>query len=108
MDEKRTEKERENTLKITREEVKYVAHLARLEFDQDETDMFTTQLSDILDYIDQLNQVDTDGVPPMTHAVALSNAFREDVVLPSLTSEMVLENASETRGSSFRVPKVIE
>ncbi|MDR2861219.1 MAG: Asp-tRNA(Asn)/Glu-tRNA(Gln) amidotransferase subunit GatC [Syntrophobacterales bacterium] len=95
-------------MKITKEEVKHVAHLARLEFDQNETEMFTAQLSDILDYIDQLNQVDTEGVPPMTHAMALRNAFREDVIIPSLTDEIVLGNASETRGSSFRVPKVIE
>jgi len=95
-------------LKITKEEVKYVAQLARLEFDQGETDMFTMQLSDILNYIDQLNQVDTDGVQPMTHAMDLHNAFREDVVIPSLTNEMALGNAAEIRGSSFRVPKVIE
>jgi len=95
-------------LKITKEEVKYVAHLARLEFDQDETDMFTMQLSDILNYIDQLNQVDTDEVQPMTHAMVLHNAFREDVIIPPLSNEMALGNATEIRGSSFRVPKVIE
>lgn len=95
-------------MKITKEEVKYVAQLARLDFDQNETDMLTTQLSDILNYIDQLNQVDTDGVQPMTHAMALHNAFREDEVTPSLPNEMALGNATEIRGSSFRVPKVIE
>jgi len=95
-------------LKITKEEVKHVAHLARLDFNQDEIDMFTMQLSDILNYIDQLNQVDTDGVQPMTHTMVLHNAFRDDVIIPSLTNEMALGNAAEIRGSSFRVPKVIE
>ena len=95
-------------MKITKEEVKYVAHLARLDFDQNETDMFTMQLGDILNYIDQLNQVNTDGVQPMTHTVASHNAFREDVIVPSLTNEVALGNAAEIRGSSFRVPKVIE
>ena len=95
-------------MKITKEEVKYVAHLAHLEFDQEEEDMFTVQLNDILNYIDKLNQVDTDGVPPMTHTMAMHNAFREDVIIPSLTNEIALGNASEIRGSSFRVPKVIE
>lgn len=95
-------------MKITKEEVGYVANLARLDFDQNEIDMFTMQLSNVLNYIDQLNQVDTDGVQPMTHATVLHNAFREDVVIPSLTNETALENAAEIRGNSFRVPKVIE
>jgi len=95
-------------LKITKEEVSHVAHLARLELDQDETDMFAAQLSDILNYIDELNQVDVAGDPLAAHVTGLHNAFREDVIIPSLTNEMALKNASDTRGSSFRVPKVIE
>lgn len=95
-------------MKIRKEEVAYVAHLARLEFREEETEKFTLQLNDILTYIDKLNQADTTNVEPMTHAMSLSNAFREDVATDSLTNELSLANAPETRASSFRVPKVIE
>jgi aspartyl-tRNA(Asn)/glutamyl-tRNA(Gln) amidotransferase subunit C len=102
------EKGKEDTLKIRKEEVEYVAHLARLEFREEETEKFTLQLNDILTYIDKLNQADTTNVEPMTHAMPLANAFREDVASPSLSNESALANAPETRASSFRVPKVIE
>jgi aspartyl-tRNA(Asn)/glutamyl-tRNA(Gln) amidotransferase subunit C len=95
-------------VKIQKEEVEYVAHLARLEFGEEEKEKFTLQLNDILSYIDKLNQADTTNVAPMTHAMSLSNAFREDIVAPSLSNESALANAPETRASSFRVPKVIE
>lgn len=105
----KAEKNREeDKLKIQKEEVEYVAHLARLEFGEEETEKFTLQLNDILTYIDKLNQAETAGVSPMTHAMSLVNAFREDAVIPSLSNESSLANAPETRGSSFRVPKVIE
>lgn len=95
-------------MKIQKEEVEYVAHLARLEFGAEEVEKFTRQLDKILSYIDKLNQADTTGVEPMTHAMPIANAFREDVVIPSLTNDAALANGPEIRGSSFRVPKVIE
>ena len=70
-------------MKIRKEEVEYVAHLARLEFGEEETEKFTLQLNDILTYIDKLNQAETTGVSPMTHAMPLVNAFREDTVISS-------------------------
>lgn len=94
--------------KISRDEVTYVAHLARLEFDGAETDKFTAQLNDILLYMDKLSEVDTAGVAPVTHAIARRNAFREDEVGPSLLPEVSLANAPEARGGCFVVPKVIE
>jgi|APFre7841882590_1041340.scaffolds.fasta_scaffold52006_1 aspartyl-tRNA(Asn)/glutamyl-tRNA(Gln) amidotransferase subunit C len=95
-------------LKITKDEVEYVAHLARLDFSEAEKSKFTSQLNDILMYVEKLNQVDTAGVEPMSHAIALQNAFRDDIVKDSLGHDLSLSNAPEARGSFFRVPKVIE
>ena len=58
--------------------------------------------------MDKLNQVDTSGIEPMSHAIALSNAFRDDMVKESLSQEQSLANAPDPRGEYFRVPKVIE
>lgn len=93
---------------ITKEEVGHVAHLARLHFSEEEQDKFTSQLNDILTYIDKLNQVDTSGILPTTHAISLNNAFREDVVKESIGRDLALTNAPDEKGSCFRVPKVIE
>ncbi|MGZ3592313.1 MAG: Asp-tRNA(Asn)/Glu-tRNA(Gln) amidotransferase subunit GatC [Syntrophales bacterium] len=95
-------------MKITREEVEYVAHLARLDFSEEEKVKFTSQLNDILLYMDKLNEADTAGIEPVSHAIALQNAFRDDTVKDSLSHELSLSNAPEVRGPFFRVPKVIE
>ena len=95
-------------MKITKEEVEYVAHLARLEFSEAETETFTSQLNHILLYMETLNRVDTAGVEPLTHATYLSNAFRGDTVTPSLPHDLSMANAPEERANSFRVPKVVE
>ncbi|MEI7590838.1 MAG: Asp-tRNA(Asn)/Glu-tRNA(Gln) amidotransferase subunit GatC [Deltaproteobacteria bacterium] len=95
-------------MKIDKAEVTHVANLARLEFSEEEKDKFTHQLNNILSYMEKLNQVDTDGIAPTTHAVELQNAFREDIVKPSLSNEMVMANAPDKAGDCFRVPKVIE
>jgi aspartyl-tRNA(Asn)/glutamyl-tRNA(Gln) amidotransferase subunit C len=93
---------------ISKKEVEYVAHLARLEIDEAQKDKFTSQLNDILLYIDKLNELDTKGVEPMTHAIAVTNAFREDKIVESIGTEKSLANAPDARGEFFRVPKVIE
>lgn len=95
-------------MKITEEEVAYVAHLARLDFTDEEHAKFTSQLNDILLYMDILNKVDTTGIKPMSHAIALSNAFRNDEEQESLSVEASLANAPDSNGASFKVPKVIE
>lgn len=95
-------------MKITKEEVAHVAHLARLEFGEAEMEKFTAQLNDILLYMEKLNMADTTGISPMTHATVLHNAFREDVVRPSLLHAEALANAPDPKGDFFRVPKVIE
>ena len=96
------------TTKITTDEVAYVANLARLTFDAEEVGKFTQQLNAILRYMDTLQEVDTTGVEPMTHAIAQKNAFRNDAVAESLPVETALANAPEARGNCFQVPKVIE
>lgn len=95
-------------MKLSSQDVEYVAKLARLEVAETERDRFTAQLNDILLYIDKLNELDTTGGRPMTHAIAVTNAFREDTVLESLGSERALANAPDARGEFFRVPKVID
>ena len=95
-------------MKLSTQDVEYVAKLARLEVTDGEKEKFTAQLNDILIYIDQLNELDTAGVEPMTHAIAVTNAFREDKVMDSLGTEGALANAPDTRGDFFRVPKVID
>lgn len=95
-------------MKITKEEVEYVAHLARLEFSEEEKETFTTQLNHILVYMEKLNEVDTTGIEPMTHAIQMTNAFREDAMKESIGYDLSLGNAPDESGSSFRVPKVIE
>ena len=95
-------------MKITKDEVDYVAHLARLDFSEAEKSKFTSQLNDILMYMETLSQVDTAGVEPMSHAISLQNAFRDDIVKDSLGHDLSMSNAPEARGPFFRVPKVIE
>lgn len=95
-------------MKISSREVEYVAHLARLQISEGEKDKFTSQLNDILLYIDKLNELDTKGVDPMSHAIGVTNAFREDNVLDSIGTENSLANAPDARGEFFRVPKVID
>jgi len=95
-------------LKLSSQEVEYVAHLARLKITDKEKDKFTAQLNDILFYIDKLNELNTKGVEPMSHAIAVTNAFREDNIVDSIGTEKSLTNAPDARGEFFRVPKVIE
>jgi aspartyl-tRNA(Asn)/glutamyl-tRNA(Gln) amidotransferase subunit C len=94
-------------MKITEEEVLYVAHLARLEIDEGAVEKLASQIGEILDYVDQLNQVDTRGVQPTSHALALTNAFREDAAGPQLDRESALANAPCKEEGSFVVPKVV-
>jgi aspartyl-tRNA(Asn)/glutamyl-tRNA(Gln) amidotransferase subunit C len=93
--------------KITLDQVRHVAKLARLALPEEKLAKFTGQLESILEYIDKINEVDTKGVEPMAHALPISNALRDDVVQPSLPVEKVLMNAPETDGAFFKVPKVI-
>jgi aspartyl-tRNA(Asn)/glutamyl-tRNA(Gln) amidotransferase subunit C len=94
-------------MKITKEEVLYVAHLARLDLDDASIEKFAGQIDEILGYIDKLNQVKTEGIRPTSHAIFLTNAFREDEPGEHLQRDRVLANAPDQEDGSFVVPKVV-
>ncbi|HLG21909.1 MAG TPA: Asp-tRNA(Asn)/Glu-tRNA(Gln) amidotransferase subunit GatC, partial [Candidatus Manganitrophaceae bacterium] len=94
-------------MKISQEQVKRVAKLARLSLTPEETERFSEQLSHILSYIEKLNQLDTSKVEPTSHVLPLSNVFREDQARPSLPAEEALANAPDREGPFFRTPKII-
>ena len=95
-------------MKITIKDVEHVAGLARLRFKDDELEAMTAQLNGILDSFDKLQTVDTTGIEPSTHAVDVSNAFRDDEVRPSLAPTAALANAPEAEQGCFKVPRIIE
>lgn len=94
-------------MRISAEEVRQVARLARLEVAEGELENMTGQLDRILGYIDKLNELNTEGVSPTTHAVEMENAFRADEVCPSLPRLEALANGPEQNGEAFVVPRVI-
>ena len=93
---------------LTSEEVRKVANLARLKLSDDEVEMFTQQLGNVLGYIDVLSEVDVEGIEPMAHAVELSNVFRDDVHRESLPRDEALANAPLSDGKYFLVPPILE
>lgn len=95
-------------MKISSKEVEHVAHLARLEITDVEKEKFTAQLNDILLYIDKLNELNTGNIEPMNQAISVINAFREDTVRDSIGTQQSLDNAPDSRGDFFRVPKIID
>jgi aspartyl-tRNA(Asn)/glutamyl-tRNA(Gln) amidotransferase subunit C len=96
-----------STGKLTLDDVRKVARLARLALDDVTLQRLTGQLEAILGYVEKISQADVTGVEPMAHALPLHNVFREDVVTPSLPLEKVLQNAPASDGPFFKVPKVI-
>jgi aspartyl-tRNA(Asn)/glutamyl-tRNA(Gln) amidotransferase subunit C len=92
---------------LTREDVLHVAELARLSLRPEEIATLTRQLNDILAYVEQLQQLDTQGVSPLAHVVSIANAFREDEVRDGLSRDLALENAPAREEGSFLVPRVI-
>ncbi|MCP9916533.1 Asp-tRNA(Asn)/Glu-tRNA(Gln) amidotransferase subunit GatC [Cyanobium sp. ATX 6F1] len=93
--------------KITADDVRKVAQLARLDIPEEKIATYTTQLERILDYVALLEQVDTTGVPPTTRAVEVVNTTREDLVVPTPVREELLEQAPQREGDFFRVPKIL-
>ena len=95
-------------MKISRDEVRKIAHLARLEIDDSQTDKMTEQLSDILGYIDKLKDVDVEGVELSSDAAFMNNVLREDEVKPSPGPDVTLANAPERDDDYFIVPRVVK
>ncbi len=94
-------------MKITKDEVLYVAGLARLDLDEASIDKFAGQIGNILEYVDKLNGVDTEGIRPTSHAISLTNAFRGDEQRQSLDRKQAQINAPDKDGGNFIVPKVV-
>ena len=92
---------------VTSDLVRNVAKLARLTVDEAELPRLTGQIESILGYVAAIGRVDVSGVEPMAHAVPLHNVLREDAAGPALPREKVLQNAPQTDGPFFKVPKVI-
>jgi aspartyl-tRNA(Asn)/glutamyl-tRNA(Gln) amidotransferase subunit C len=95
-------------MSLTAREVQWVAHLARLQLTEAELETMTRQLRAIVDYVDQLRQVNTDGVEPMAHALAVQNVFRDDEPAASLSVDDALANAPQRRGDFYSVPAVLD
>ena len=89
---------------LSRDQVLYVARLARLELSEEEVERFEGELSKVLDYIGTISELDLDDVPPTSHVVAVENVLREDVPRPSLPREVALESAPDRAPGGFRVP----
>jgi aspartyl/glutamyl-tRNA(Asn/Gln) amidotransferase, C subunit len=94
-------------MRITKDEVRHVAELARLNLSDAEEDRMTDQLNAILTYVTKLDELDTTGVAVTTHTQPVTNAFREDIVCPSLPREKGLANGPKQNGESFVVPRII-
>ncbi|MEM1095240.1 MAG: Asp-tRNA(Asn)/Glu-tRNA(Gln) amidotransferase subunit GatC [Bacteroidota bacterium] len=95
-------------MSVTLDEVRYIARLARLRFDAGEEVALAEQMSQILDYVSQLDEVDTTDVAPLAHVLDQVNVTRPNVAETRITREDALKNAPDTDGTFFRVPKVID
>ena len=93
---------------INREEVERIAALARLSLEDRELDRAATELARILRYVETLERVDTEGIPPTAHVIPLATPMREDVPEAPIDPELAVANAPERSGTAFVVPKVIE
>ena len=91
---------------ITIKDVEHVAKLARLSLTEEEKEMFTSQLSDIVSYMDLLNELDTENVEPMARAIPMVNVMREDEVRQSFKRDQMLDNAPIEEDGFIRVPKI--
>jgi aspartyl-tRNA(Asn)/glutamyl-tRNA(Gln) amidotransferase subunit C len=94
-------------MSLSREDVAKVALLARLRLSDAELDLMTRQLGQIVGYVEQLQQLDTEGVAPMAHAMELSNVFRDDEPQPSLARDEALANAPKRDAECYKVPAVL-
>lgn len=95
------------TPSITRDEVAHLADLARIDLSEAELDHLAPQLSVILEAVASIKGVAGDDVPPMSHALPLTNVFRDDVVTPGLTAEEALSGAPATEQQRFLVPRIL-
>lgn len=93
--------------RISTEQVKHVANLARLAISEEEAEKFTKQLDSIIAFAEQLNELDTENVKPTYHVLDMKNVLREDIPQPGLPQEEVLKNAPEHKDGQFKVPSIL-
>jgi aspartyl-tRNA(Asn)/glutamyl-tRNA(Gln) amidotransferase subunit C len=93
---------------LSKEEIEHIAMLARLSLTEEEKELFGAQLSSILDYMEKLNELDTENIEPTSHVLSLSNVMREDAPRDSIPREDALSNAPDRTDKFYRVPKIIE
>lgn len=93
---------------ITVDEVRHISHLCRLQLSQEDIDRFTADLGEIIDYVNQIQKLDTSGIDPTFQTAPLSNIFREDIIKKSLSPEEVLSNAPDRESDYFRMPRIME
>lgn len=94
--------------KLDETQVRNVAKLSRLDLTEEETREFTGQLSAILDYVEKMNELDTEDVQPLAHCLPINNVFRQDRVKESIGVEKALANAPQRDGNFFKVPKILD
>lgn len=93
---------------ISKDEVKYIANLARLSLNNSEVEHFQSQLEQILGYIDKLKKVDVSSTKPMAHVLDINNVYRPDIVKPSMDPDLIFKISPANEDGFFKVPKVIE
>jgi aspartyl-tRNA(Asn)/glutamyl-tRNA(Gln) amidotransferase subunit C len=94
-------------MSVTKNDVKKIAELARLEFSESEIENYTSEMNKILGYVEKLNELNTENVEPLSHPIENNNVFRDDVVKLSTDREKALSNAPDSTSEHFKVPKVI-
>ena len=95
-------------MQITDETIDYVRILAKLELSEEEREQAKKDMSNMLEYVGKLNELDTDGVEPMSHTFSVHNVFREDIVINGDDRENMLANAPEKKDGAYKVPKTFE
>ena len=94
-------------MSLNKQDIEHIAKLAKLKFNDEEIDKLAPQLNRILQYVEKLNELDTENVEPLSHPVANTNVFREDIQKESTSTEEALKNAPQKDDKYFKVPKVI-
>lgn len=92
---------------VTKNEVKKIADLSKLEFNENELEEFTHEMNNILNYVEKLNELNTENINPLSHPIENANVFRSDELKGSTSTEEALKNAPEKTSEYFKVPKVI-
>lgn len=95
-------------MKITKELVEYVSNLSNIKLDETTSAKMENELGEIIKYMDVLNEVDTQGVEPMSHVFSIKNVLREDEIKKSYDIDLILKNAPEQTNEAFVVPKIVE